>query len=141
MVETTSIEIENIFNENKLNDLKRFMVKRQQLNDCNIKLRYLHYVMHYSSILLTTVAVSYNNNTDTHLVNMIWIGISLNILSSLISSFEKMNKTMSNKLLNDIYKIKTDTYVDESELVDSFHENGSSSSKNNNNNNQRVNPV
>ena len=138
MVETTSIEIENIFNENKLNDLKRFMVKRQQLNDCNIKLRYLHYIAHYSSILVTTVAVSYNNNTDIHLVNMIWIGISLNILSSLISSFEKMNKTMSTKLLNDIYKIKTDTYIDETELVDSFHESSSSSSKKNNN--QRVNP-
>ena len=140
MAETTSIEIENIFNENKVNDLKRFMVKRQQLNDCNIKLRYLHYVMHYSSILVTTVAVSYNNNTDIHLVNMIWIGISVNIVSSLISSFEKMNKTMSTKLLNDIYKIKTDTYVDESELVDSFHENSSNSSTKNNNN-QKVNPV
>ena len=138
MVETTSIEIENIFNENKVNDLKRFMVKRQQLNDCNIKLRYLHYVMHYLSILVTTVAVSYNNNTDLHLVNMIWIGISLNILSSLINSFERMNKTMSNKLLNDIYKIKTDTYVDESEFVDSFRERSESSSKSNN---QRVNPV
>ena len=64
MVETTSIEIENIFNENKINDLKRFMVKRQELNNCNIKLRYLHYIMHYSSILVTTVAVSYNNNSD-----------------------------------------------------------------------------
>jgi hypothetical protein len=140
MVETTSIEIENIFNENKVNDLKRFMVKRQQLNNCNIKLRYLHYIMHYSSILVTTIAVSYNNNTDIHLVNMIWIGISLNIVSSLISSFEKMNKTMSTKLLNDIYKIKTDTYIDETELVDSFHENSSSSSKSNNNN-QKVNPA
>lgn len=138
MVETTSIEIENIFNENKVHDLKRFMVKRQQLNDCNIKLRYMHYIMHYSSILVTTVAVSYNNNTDTHLVNMIWIGISLNILSSLINSFEKMNKTMSNKLLNDIYKIKTDTYVDESEFVDSFRERSESSSKSNN---QKINPV
>jgi hypothetical protein len=135
MVETTSIEIENIFNENKINDLKRFMVKRQQLNDCNIKLRYLHFIAHYSSILVTTVAVSYNNNnTDIHLVNMIWIGISLNILSSLISSFEKMNKTMSTKLLADIYKIKTDTYVDESELVDSFRERSDTSSKTNNQN-------
>lgn len=138
MVETTSIEIENIFNENKVHDLKRFMVKRQQLNDCNIKLRYLHYIMHYSSILVTTVAVSYNNNTDINLVNMIWIGISLNILSSLINSFERMNKTMSNKLLNDIYKIKTDTYVDESEFVDSFRERSESSSKSNN---QKVNPL
>ena len=138
MVETTSIEIENIFNENKVHDLKRFMVKRQQLNDCNIKLRYMHYIMHYSSILVTTVAVSYNNNTDIHLVNMIWIGISLNILSSLINSFERMNKTMSNKLLSDIYKIKTDTYVDESEFVDSFRERSESSSKSNN---QKVNPV
>ena len=138
MVETTSIEIENIFNENKVNDLKRFMVKRQELNNCNIKLRYLHYIMHYSSILVTTVAVSYNNNTDIHLVNMIWIGISLNILSSLINSFERMNKTMSNKLLSDIYKIKTDTYVDESEFVDSFRERSESSSKSNN---QKVNPV
>ena len=139
MVETTSIEIENIFNENKVNDLKRFMVKRQELNDCNIKLRYLHYVAHYSSILVTTVAVSYNNNTDIHLVNMIWIGISLNILSSLINSFERMNKTMSNKLLSDIYKIKTDTYVDESEFVDSFHETSNNSSSKTNN--QKVNPL
>lgn len=138
MVETINMEIENIFNENKVNDLKRFMAKRQELNNCNIKLRYLHYIMHYSSILVTTVAVSYNNNSDLHLVNMIWIGISLNILSSLINSFERMNKTMSNKLLSDIYKIKTDTYVDESEFVDSFRERSESSSKSNN---QKVNPT
>jgi hypothetical protein len=138
MVETINMEIENIFNENKVNDLKRFMAKRQELNNCNIKLRYLHYIMHYSSILVTTLAVSYNNNSDLHLVNMIWIGISLNILSSLINSFERMNKTMSNKLLSDIYKIKTDTYVDESEFVDSFRERSESSSKSNN---QKVNPT
>jgi hypothetical protein len=70
---------------------------------------------------------------------MIWIGISLNILSSLINSFERMNKTMSNKLLSDIYKIKTDTYVDESEFVDSFHESSNNSSSKTNN--QKVNPL
>jgi len=138
--------VQDIFNENKINDLKRFMTKRQQLNSCNMKLRYLHYVMHYSSILITTIAASYQEHPTDTFVKMIWVGLTMNILSSLIGSFEKMNKSVSNKLLSDIYKIKSNTYIDECEMVDSFRETSSTKSNNTDSNkkhqnNEKVVPV
>lgn len=41
MSTTQKNEIHSIFEENELNDLKRFIVKRQQLNTANTFLRYL----------------------------------------------------------------------------------------------------
>jgi len=135
----TNMEIQNVLNENKLNDLKRFISRREQLNSCNVKLRYLHYITHYSSILITSIAVSYQNESAQIFIKLVWTGLTMNILSSLIGSFEKMNKSISNKLLSDIYKIRSDKYVDECEMIDSFHENNSS--KSNTTNYQKVLPI
>jgi len=142
---TVSKKIQKIFDDNKLNDLQRFIEKRQQINHCNIKLRYIYYLCHYSSILITTVAIGYkNNNTNNKEINdmltMIWIGISLNVLSTLINAFENMNKTMSKKMMSDIAKIKSGSYIDEAEMLDSYHE-SSSKSGNNTDNKQTVIPL
>lgn len=134
---TISNKIKRIFDDNKLNDLQRFIEKRQHINNCNVRLRYTYYICHYSSILITTIAVGNKNNnaSNTEINNMlamIWIGISLNVLSTLINAIENMNKTISKKMMSDIGKIKSGNYIDEAEVLDSYH--GSSSTTENNDN-------
>jgi len=141
---TISNKIKRILDDNKINDLKRFIEKRQHINHCNVRLRYIYYISHYASILITTMAIGYrNNNTDNKDVNdmikLIWIGISLNVLSTLINAFENMNKTISKRMLSDINKIKSGNYVDETEFTDSVRESGSIS--NNIDSNQSVIPI
>lgn len=139
-MDTTSQKIKKIFDDNKINDLTRFIEKRQAINYCNIRLRYVYYTFHYSSILVTTIAVGFHDNhfQKNDMVNMVWLGIGLNILSTLIHAFEKMNRNVSKKILANINKIKSGEYVDESELLDSVNE---SSIKSNQNNNRKVIPL
>ena len=90
------------------------------------------------------MAIGYrNNNTDNkdvnNMIKLIWIGISLNVLSTLINAFENMNKTISKRMLSDINKIKSGNYVDETEFTDSLRE--SSSKSNNIDSNQSVMPI
>ena len=147
---TTSQKINQIFDDNKVHDLKRFMKKRQEINNCNIRLRYLFYTFHYSSILVTTIAVGFHDNnsfekTDViNLVNMVWLGIALNILSTLIHAIEKMNRNISKKLFVDINKIKSGEYIDETEMMDSVNDSSvksKSNSKSNSKNDSAVIPL
>ena len=48
---------------------------------------------------------------------MIWIGVGLNILASLINIFENINNTMSKKLLKSIEAINNNNYLDEDTIV------------------------
>lgn len=49
---------------------------------------------------------------------IIWLGVGLNILASLINVFEKTNNGISKKLMKDIQAIKEGTFVDESEVIE-----------------------
>jgi hypothetical protein len=75
------------------------------------------------------------------MVDMIWIGIALNILSTMVNAFEKMNKAISKKILSDIYKIKSGEYVDETEVMDSVHESSTRSVSKGGSNNKTVIPL
>jgi hypothetical protein len=107
-----SLEIQSIFDKNRLEDLKRFLNKRQCLNVTNSYLIYLFHFVQSAGILTTSFAAGSNNT------NLVWIGISLNCLATLISIYEKTNNSLLKKLMNDIKMIKEGTYVDEGELVD-----------------------
>jgi len=105
-------EIRNIFNENKIDDLKKFISKRSCLNTTNQILIYLFHIIQSAGVLTTTIAAGYN------MKELIWIGVGMNILASLINVFEKTNDTMSKRILKDIQAIKTGTYVDEGTIID-----------------------
>ena len=107
-----SLEIKNIFNNNKLDDLKRFLKKRQCLNKSNSVLVYLFHIVQSIGILLTSYATG-NNNT-----NLIWVGVSLNFLATLIHVFQQTNNSFLKKLMADIKSIKDNNYIDEGELVE-----------------------
>ena len=105
-------EIKTIFDQNMIDDLKRFLQKRQCLNTANSYLIYLFHLIQSSGILVTSFAAGSDNP------NLIWIGVALNILASLINVYEKTNNTILKKLMNDIKAIKDGTYVDEGEMVE-----------------------
>jgi hypothetical protein len=120
-----SLKIKNIFDNNKLDDLKRFLKKRKCLNTTNSFLVYLFHIIQSLGILLTSYATG-NNNT-----NLIWIGVSLNFLATLIHVFEQTNNSFLKKLMIDIKSIKDNNYIDEGELVET--ENNKNITTNSNN--------
>ncbi len=107
-----SLQIQEIFENNKITDLKRFIKKRQSLNSCNVCLSYLFYLMQSVGILTTTIGTGYE------IKELIWGGIGVNILASLIHSYEQINNNISIKLLKNIENIKKNTYIDEDILID-----------------------
>lgn len=111
--QSVSVKIKKIFEENVLSDLKRFMEKRQCLNETNMVLIYLFHIVQSAGILTTTIATGYNVR------EYIWIGVGLNVLASLINAFERTNNNISKKLLQDIQSIKDGKYVDEGIMVES----------------------
>jgi hypothetical protein len=108
---TVNEEIRIIFEENKMSDLKRFMAKRQSLNAANGWLIYAFHVFQSAGILTTTRATGYN------IRELIWVGVGLNVISTLMNVFEKINTSISTKLMKDITSIREDRYVDEGTVV------------------------
>ena len=107
-----AIQIENIFDNNQLADLKRFMQKRQCLNATNNILIYIFHVVQTSGILITTIAAGYN------MKELVWVGAGVSAVASLIKIFETTNNSMLKKLMGDIKAIRSGNYVDEGALVE-----------------------
>lgn len=105
-------KINDILDNNKIDDLERFLDKRKNLNNTNSRLIYIYHALQTAGILTTTLAAGYN------LQYLIWVGIGLNCAASLINIYEQINNTLLNKLLNNIKLIKDNKYVDEDSLVD-----------------------
>lgn len=102
--ETIESQINSIFDNNKLDVLKDFMRKRKCLNTCNIYILYLFHIVQLSGILISSIGANLND------IKIIWLGISLNMLASLIQVYEKINYFQLKKITNDIKLIKEDTY-------------------------------
>jgi hypothetical protein len=106
-----SVEIQEIFARNQVDDLKRFMKKRQRINSANTMLMYSFHIFQSAGILVTTIATGYSFR------ELVWVGVGLNVLSSLMNIFEKINTSVSTKLMKDIRAIREGTYVDEGTIV------------------------
>ena len=116
-----SLEIQTIFDNNKINDLNRFLEKRQCLNTTNSYLIYLFHLVQASGILTTSIAAGTSNT------QLVWIGVGLNIFATLINVYEKTNNSISAKLLSDIKLIRDNHYVDEGEFIDTGNQNNQNS--------------
>lgn len=114
VVETPSIasEIQAIFERNKLSDLKEFVGRRKCLNEFNMALMYLFHIVQSAGILTTTIAAGYD------MKELVWIGVGINIVASLINIFEKTNAGISKRLLKDIEAIRDGTFVDQSDVYE-----------------------
>jgi hypothetical protein len=120
----TSKQINIILNENKIDDLKKFINKRACLNNANNILIYIFYLFQTSGVLISSIATSSNN------ISLIWIGIGLNMIASIIHIYEKINNNFLKKLLIDIQNIKNGNYVDESEILNLDTINNKNTNKN-----------
>ena len=110
--------IKKIFDNHEIDELKSSMSTRHSLNQCNRYLAYSFYFIQSSGFLVHRFH-GYRK--------MIWLGIGLNILASLVNAYEKINDNILKKLLADINAIKAGKYVDESAFIDI--ENKSNSTK------------
>jgi hypothetical protein len=117
------IEIENKNNENdaiimsllsnnRLDDLKRFLVRRERLNKINMCLIYIFHFFQSTGIFLTALSTRFDN------AEIIWLGIFCNFVASIINTYEHINNSISEKTLADIISIKENTYIDESNILD-----------------------
>ncbi len=103
--------IQQILDENKINDLMRFIEKRQCLNNANLYLNYIFHLLQSAGILTTAVASGYS------LSYLIWVGLGLNVVATLIHIYEQTNNNISKRLLTNIEAIKNGNYTDEDILV------------------------
>ena len=120
-----ALEIQTIFDNNKINDLNRFLSKRQCLNTTNTYFIYLFHLVQSAGILTTSIAAG-SNNTE-----LVWIGVGLNVFATLINIYEKTNNSILSKLFNNIKLIKDNNYVDEGELIETDNDKNKSSNVSN----------
>lgn len=111
MIYNSSTNISNILEQNAINDLKKFIKKRACLNNCNIFSTYFFHFLQTCGMITTTLSASYDYKP------LLWIGISLNAIASLISIYEKTNQSISDKMLENIKSIKAGEYIDESNQI------------------------
>jgi hypothetical protein len=106
-----TININKILEENTAEDLARFINKRQCLNTANMYLIYFFHIVQAAGILTTTIATGYS------VKELIWVGVGLNMLATLINIFEQTNNNISKKMLQNIEAIKKGDYLDEDILI------------------------
>lgn len=105
--EETAIKINNIINKNKVEDLLRFMNKRQNINCSNQFLGYLFYVVQ-------TLAM-FGNSLGQYTQNdyLIWSSIGLTGIGTLIHAIINSNNKINSSLMANIKAIHSGDYVDE----------------------------
>jgi len=104
----TEIQIVEILNRNKVNDLNKFLEKRSCLNTSNQWLNYAFNLIQGIGIFLVSLGQAYQNPY------FIWSGVACNSVSSIIHIYENNNVKLSKTLLYNIKQIKMNKYVDES---------------------------
>jgi hypothetical protein len=118
MSDAVTLEIKDILEKKKIMDLKRFLERRKTLNLTNSYLIYIFYFVQSAGILTTSFAAGTHSFGWLSNDQLIWCGIMLNILASLIHVYEKTNNSILKKTMKDIKAIKDGTYIDEGELVE-----------------------
>ena len=107
MTDVNQTDIDRIIYENSVQDLRRFINKRSCLISYNICLTYLFHFVNTAGMVVTTIAASNDYKP------LVWVGITLNGLSSLILIYERTNESILDKLLENILNIKKGQYVDD----------------------------
>lgn len=107
-----AFQIQTILNTYQLEELQHLLSKRKYLNRCNIFLIYVFHLIQSGGILTTTIATGYNY------LYLIWVGIGLNILASLLNIYEKNNTNIIKKISTNIEDISKGKFVQESVIED-----------------------
>lgn len=105
--EFTAIKIKNIINQNKVDDLLRFMNKRQNINCGNQVLGYGFYVIQSVAVFTSSLG-QYLDNTY-----LIWSGIGLTSIGTLVHAIINSNNKINTSLMTNIKAIHAGNYIDE----------------------------
>ena len=116
-IEKKISEIDSILKKNSIEDLEKFIKRRACINNCNICFTYLFHFLQTCGMITTSISASYNYK------ELLWIGIGLNAMASLVSIYEKTNQTIADKMLENIKNIKAGEYIDEANQIniDNIH--------------------
>ena len=109
------LEIQKIFDKNKIEDLNDFIKQRSCLNFTTQYLTYLFYLLQASGVFLVSVGKSYGNDL------LVWLGVGCNSFASFIYIVINSNAKINSGLLSNIRSIKSGSYVDEG-IVDAMTE-------------------
>jgi hypothetical protein len=107
-----TIVIEDILAKHREEDMTEFLKSRQCLNIVNEWLIYLFYLVQTAGILLTSFAATTNNQ------DLVWIGVIINSLASLMQIYIKMHDTSLKMMMSDLQLIKEGKYVDQGTVAD-----------------------
>ena len=110
-IENKLSDIDAILKKNSIEDLEKFIKRRACINNCNICFTYLFHFLQTCGMITTSISASYNYK------ELLWIGIGLNALASLVSIYEKTNQTIADKMLENIKNIKQGEYIDEANQI------------------------
>lgn len=105
-------EMNDLFINNEIDDLKRMLNKRQRLNLSNMVFLYTFHIMQALGLFITAMAASFDYK------GLIWVGIGCNVIAQLLNRFENINNAISDRLLQDVTTMKENQYIDEGLLVD-----------------------
>ena len=101
-----------ILDNNKIEHLSKFIKKRSCLKQCNICLIYMFHITQSFGILITTVGAGDSNKL------IIWSGIGLNVLASLLHVIINTNNAISENLYQNIVNIQSGTFIDETPFIE-----------------------
>ena len=105
------ISLKKIVGENIVRDLNRFYKTREINNSANMVFIYLVHIVQTAGIFITSLS------TGMGYTGLVWAGIALNAIASLIQIFEKIGESNSKRIMLDIEAILNHKYVDESPVT------------------------
>lgn len=112
--------INELFNQNKIEDLKNFIKQRSCLNTSTQILTYIFYFLQTAGVFSVSLGQAYSNNY------MIWGGIASNSLASFIYIVINSNSKINSQLMQNIQQIFEGNYVDEGTIQAISRKNSSS---------------
>lgn len=112
--------INELFNQNKIEDLKNFINQRSCLNTSTQILTYIFYFLQTAGVFSVSLGQAYSNNY------MIWGGIASNSLASFIYIVINSNSKINSQLMQNIQQIFEGNYVDEGTIQAISRKNSSS---------------
>lgn len=107
-----TIVIEDLLAKHMKEDMDEFLKSRQCLNCVNGWLICMFHLVQTAGILLTSFAATTNNQ------DLVWIGVIINSLASLMQIYIKMHDTSLKMMMSDLQLIKEGKYVDQGTVAD-----------------------
>jgi len=104
-------DIQELLDKNIMDDLTRFIKKRQCLNYTNMYMNYVFHFVQTAGVLTTAIAASYGWS------HIVWVGVGLNSVATLLHIYEHNNNKLLETMMQNIKKIKNGTYIDECALI------------------------